>query len=471
VAIVAAAAIMFLPRAAGEAAKPPRVNAVALVVHGGFFLAFWRVTQLVFGASEPPAGSPTLWFAAWAALGAGSALALALALVGVRGLSSVVNPRAVPAIAALGAVAWLAGELTQNLWARSSGATLRLVAALLGAVFSGVTSDPSQLIVGLDGFSVYVALGCGGLEGVGLVTVLMAGFLVTFRSKLRFPAAFLLVPFAIAAVWLLNGVRLAALIVIGAKFDAALATHAFHARAGWVLFCIVALGVTSLGRRSRFFSREVPGTDESENPAAPYLVPLLALIATALVTGMFADPVDRLYGFRVVVASVALYAYRRQYAGIRPDFSWAPWLVGVVVGVGWVALGAKHPDAALASEAFRKALPGSFASWAVFRTFGSVVVVPICEELGFRGYLLRRLVDKDFSSVSSKAWTPLALVGSSLAFGLVHDRWMAATVAGLGYALVALRSGNLGSAIVAHGVTNAIIAAWVLVGGDLSLWL
>jgi CAAX prenyl protease-like protein len=157
--------------------------------------------------------------------------------------------------------------------------------------------------------------------------------------------------------------------------------------------------------------------------------------------------------------------------GIRPDFSWLPILVGVVVGVGWVALGTKHPDAALASEAFRKALPGSFASWAVFRTLGSVLVVPICEELGFRGYLLRRLVDKDFSSVSSKAWTPVALVGSSLAFGLVHDRWIAASVAGVGYAFVALRSGNLGSAIVAHGITNAIIAGWVLVGGDLSLWL
>jgi exosortase E/protease (VPEID-CTERM system) len=471
VAVVAAAAVMLLPGTRTGLAKPPRVNVVALVVHGAFFVAFWRVTQLVFDSPEPPSGSATLWFAGWGLLGLGTAVSLAFAFVGSRGLSEIVNLRLAIAITAFGAVAWLAGESTQHLWARSSGATLRLVTALLGAVFSNVKSDPAQLIVGLDEFLVYVALGCSGLEGVGLVTVLMAGYLVTFRKTLRFPAAFLLLPFAIAAVWLLNGVRLAALIVIGAKFNASLATDAFHARAGWVLFCIVALGISALGRRSRFFSREVPGAEQAENPAAPYLVPLLALIAMALVTGMFADPVDRLYGFRIVVAGVALYAYRRQYAAIRSDFSWAPVVVGLAAGAAWVALGTKHPDAEAARDAFRKTLPGSFASWAAFRTFGSVVVVPICEELGFRGYLLRRLVNRDFQSVSTKAWTPVALIVSSLAFGLVHDRWIAATAAGLCYAWVALRSGNLGSAIVAHGITNGVIAAWVLARGDLSLWL
>jgi exosortase E/protease (VPEID-CTERM system) len=374
-------------------------------------------------------------------------------------------------MAALAAVAWFAGELTQTLWARASAATLRLVTTLLGAVFHGVTADPVELTVSFEGFSVWVAPQCSGLEGVGLVTVLMVGYLVVFRSTLRFPSALLLLPFSIAAVWLLNGVRLAALIAIGARYDAKLATNAFHARAGWVLFCVVALGVSALGRRSRFFSRDAREAAETENPAAPYLVPLLSLIATALVTGMFADRVDLLYGMRVLVAGVAIYVYRREYSGMRVDFSPLPILAGVAVGVVWVALASKHVEASAASEAFRAAPPGSFVSWALFRTVGSVVIVPVCEELAFRGYLLRRLVERDFASVSPKAWTPLALVGSSLAFGLVHDRWIAASIAGVAYAAVTLRSGNLGSAIVAHALSNGIIAAWVLVAGDLSLWL
>jgi exosortase E/protease (VPEID-CTERM system) len=471
VAIVFAAGIMLVPRTRAEASAAPPVSAIALGAHAALFVAFWQVTNSIFGASEAPSGSPTLWFALWAILGVGAVIALAVALVGTRGLSGIVSARGAAVMIALGAAAWLAGELTQGLWQRSSGATLRLVAGLLRTSFSGVATDSDKMIVTLDGYSVWVAPECSGLEGVGLVTVLMTGYLVALRSKLRFPNAILLVPFSIVAVWLLNGVRLAALIAIGARVNESLAGNAFHARAGWVLFCVVALGVSALGRKSPLFSREVAARGESENPAAPYLMPLLALIATALVTGMFADPIDRLYGLRVLAAGLALYAYRHAYRGSTPDFSIGSIGAGVVVAVVWLALASKNPDAATTlKQAFTEGPPGAFALWVVFRCIGSVVLVPICEELAFRGYLLRRLVDKDFTSVPTQSMTPLALAGSSLAFGLVHERWLVASLAGVAYALVAVRRGNLGAAIVAHGVSNGIIAAWVLTTGDYSHW-
>jgi exosortase E/protease (VPEID-CTERM system) len=471
VAIVFAAGIMLVPRTRAEASAAPPVSAPALGVHAVLFAAFWQVTNSMFGGREAPAGSATVWFAAWAVLGAGAATALAVALVGTRGLAGIVSARGAAVMVALGAAAWFAGEMTQGLWQRSSGATLRLVTMLLRTVFSGVTADADKMIVTLDGYSVWVAPECSGLEGVGLVTVLMTGYLVALRSKLRFPNALLLLPFSIAAVWFLNGVRLAALIALGARVNESLAGNAFHARAGWVLFCVVALGVSALGRRSRFFSRTAAAAGESENPAAPFLVPLLALIATALVTGMFADPVDRLYGLRVVVASLAIYAYREAYRGYKPDFSIASIGAGVAIAALWLASAAKNPDAATTMrQAFADGPPSAFALWVVFRCIGSVILVPICEELAFRGYLLRRLVDKDFSSVDVRTMTPLALAGSSIAFGLVHERWLVASLAGAAYALVAVRRGNLSAAIVAHAVSNALIAAWVLATGDYSQW-
>jgi len=54
--------------------------------------------------------------------------------------------------------------------------------------------------------------------------------------------------------------------------------------------------------------------------------------------------------------------------------------------------------------------------------------------------------------VPARVCTPLALLGSSLAFGLVHDRWVAASLAGIAYGAVAVRRGSLGAAIVAHAV-------------------
>lgn len=102
---------------------------------------------------------------------------------------------------------------------------------------------------------------------------------------------------------------------------------------------------------------------------------------------------------------------------------------------------------------------------------GSALIVPLCEELAFRGYLLRRLQGADFTSVSPRAWTCFSLIGSSLLFGVLHDRWLAGTLAGMVYAVLLVRTGRLGEVVVAHAVTNGCIALWVLSTGDWSHWL
>jgi hypothetical protein len=40
----------------------------------------------------------------------------------------------------------------------------------------------------------------------------------------------------------------------------------------------------------------------------------------------------------------------------------------------------------------------------------------------------------------------------------------------MAYGLVQLAGGRLSDAVVAHGTTNALLAAWVLVTGDWSSW-
>jgi CAAX prenyl protease-like protein len=97
--------------------------------------------------------------------------------------------------------------------------------------------------------------------------------------------------------------------------------------------------------------------------------------------------------------------------------------------------------------------------------------VPIAEELAFRGFLLRRLASADFESVGWRtfSWAPFLI--SSAAFGLLHgERWLAGTIAGAVFALAQLRRGRIGDAIIAHSVANALVAAWVLIGGDWKLW-
>ena len=107
--------------------------------------------------------------------------------------------------------------------------------------------------------------------------------------------------------------------------------------------------------------------------------------------------------------------------------------------------------------------------WLIFRVFGSVITVPIAEELAFRGYVLRRLISADFDRISPR-FTWLSFLLSSFLFGALHGRWLAGTIAGMFYAWAMYRRGKVADAIMAHAITNALIAVEVLLFGNWTLW-
>jgi CAAX prenyl protease-like protein len=95
--------------------------------------------------------------------------------------------------------------------------------------------------------------------------------------------------------------------------------------------------------------------------------------------------------------------------------------------------------------------------------------VPIAEELAFRGYLHRLLISARFESVGFGEFRVLAFLGSSLAFGLLHERWLAAALAGAVYALLMYRTKRLSDPIAAHIASNAAILLWAIAAGQWSL--
>jgi CAAX prenyl protease-like protein len=110
-------------------------------------------------------------------------------------------------------------------------------------------------------------------------------------------------------------------------------------------------------------------------------------------------------------------------------------------------------------------------TWIVIRVLAAVVTVPIAEELAFRGFLMRRLVCAEFESVPLRrvSWFPILI--SSLGFGLLHgERWLAGSIAGIFYALISIRHGNLRDAVVAHATTNALLAGYVITFHQWQLW-
>ena len=62
---------------------------------------------------------------------------------------------------------------------------------------------------------------------------------------------------------------------------------------------------------------------------------------------------------------------------------------------------------------------GARVTWIIFRVLAAVVTAPLAEELAFRGYLMRRLLSRDFAQVSFERFPWFAFLVSSVAFGLL----------------------------------------------------
>jgi CAAX prenyl protease-like protein len=109
--------------------------------------------------------------------------------------------------------------------------------------------------------------------------------------------------------------------------------------------------------------------------------------------------------------------------------------------------------------------------WIASHVLASVLTVPLAEELAYRGYLMRRLRSADFESVpyATVGWP--SLLAAALVFGLAHGAmWLPGIGAGLVYGLLLMRKGSLGEPVLAHAITNALIAIAVLGFGQWQLW-
>ena len=100
---------------------------------------------------------------------------------------------------------------------------------------------------------------------------------------------------------------------------------------------------------------------------------------------------------------------------------------------------------------------------------GSAFVIAPAEEVFFRSFLYRRLQARDFRAVPLSRFDLSSFLWVVALFTLEHDRPVVAAIAGAAYGLLAIRFG-LGSAIVAHVVTNLALGLHVIYRGEWWFW-
>jgi CAAX prenyl protease-like protein len=186
---------------------------------------------------------------------------------------------------------------------------------------------------------------------------------------------------------------------------------------------------------------------------------------------LFATDIDLAYFARCVAAGIVLWVYRAHYTHLLEAPSLLSIAIGLATAAMWMAL-IEPPEEGVSLLALELELltPASRAMWITTRLLGFVVFAPIVEELAFRGYVMRRLQDTDFSRVSLRSWSFVAVGVSSLLFGAIHADMIAGVCAGVLFAVAVLHRGKLIDGIAAHAVANAVLAVIGLFQGAYWLW-
>lgn len=445
---------------------PLVVNLALFVLLTIATVAFSRYMATI---SEPPWGLYSAYLVLLAATGV-SLIWVAAPFSAWRSLVS--QHRTEVAMAAgVGLAALLAGVGALAGWSELARFTLQVSYWMLSLYEANVRIDYAAHVLGIGNFEVFIDGSCSGYEGIGLVTVFLGLFLWAFRRALLFPNAFLLLPIGIGTIWLLNSVRIAALVSIGAHVSPEIAISGFHSQAGWIAFLVVTIGIMATAPRLAFFAagreRFIDARPYSNRIILAFLAPFMGLMATSIVMAAAAPYDAWLHGLKIATVGLCLWVFRDAYFGLIAKVEPLALACGVIVGALW--LSTAPADVGSDVGTWIMAQPVWLAAvWLTIRAIGSIIMVPIAEELAFRGLLYRWLISRRFETVDFAKFSWFAFIVSSLLFGLMHQRWIEGTLAGAVFALLMYRSGRLSDPIAAHMIANAIIIVWAIAARDWS---
>jgi CAAX prenyl protease-like protein len=215
----------------------------------------------------------------------------------------------------------------------------------------------------------------------------------------------------------------------------------------------------------------------------PWVAPFAAFIAFMALDKVVPVSGEILYPARVIVVTAVLFFFSRSVIDFRVKHAAGTIALGVAVFVIWVGPDVLWPHYRT-FWLFTNSLLGSVQSSApagarsnirfiAFRSAGCVLLAPVIEELFWRGWLARWLIDsEDFRRLPLGAYTASSFWIGSLLFASEHGPfWEVGLIAGVAYNWWMCRTKSLGDCILAHVVTNGCLSMYVLATGQWQYWL
>jgi CAAX prenyl protease-like protein len=216
-------------------------------------------------------------------------------------------------------------------------------------------------------------------------------------------------------------------------------------------------------------------------PWFPYIAPFAVFMALLALHSVLPLPDLADQVLRVSVMLAVLWFIARPVIDLRVRHVFGSLAIGIGVIVIWVA-----PDLLIPGYRhfwlFENSLMGKAATslstatlnWPVLalRMFRGVIIVPIVEELFWRAWMMRWLIDNDFEKVPLGKYSAQAFWIVAILFASEHGPyWDVGLVCGIIFNWWIVRTKSLGDLIFTHAVANFALSAYVIATGKWEYWL
>jgi len=212
-----------------------------------------------------------------------------------------------------------------------------------------------------------------------------------------------------------------------------------------------------------------------------YVAPFLVFIGFMAIEAAVHLPADWYYAVRFLAVLLTIGFVSRPVLSFRAAFPLASIGIGIAVFLIWIGPDVlfgyrlhwlfNNPITGAAASSIAPALKRS-VTFIVLRVASSVALVPVLEELFWRGWLMRWLIGKDFLKVPLGTYAPTAFWIVAVLFASEHGPyWEVGLAAGIVYNWWIIHTRNLADCMLAHAVTNGLLSVYVLTTGQWQYWL
>jgi CAAX prenyl protease-like protein len=219
------------------------------------------------------------------------------------------------------------------------------------------------------------------------------------------------------------------------------------------------------------------------HPAIPYIAPFATFIAVMSLEKGFGLPSTWMYPVRVVSTLAVLLAVSRAPLSVRPARLFSSIAIGAAVFALWIG-----PDVVFGPGyrhfwLFENSITGKAVSsipivlttsfwFLALRTASCALLVPPMEELFWRGWAMRWIIDGDIEKIPLGTYQTAAFWLVALMFAAEHGPyWEVGLATGIIYNWWMVRTRTIADCVIAHAVTNGLLSAYVLATHQFQYWM